>query len=98
LQIACDCGFFATLNYFLQMPPSPVENVDNAPHAWTPLSKSAYTPHQRLDGESQFGVLAEPKRPSLRILPSETDEQNSTPRESLLAVMTANREQFNQRP
>jgi hypothetical protein len=39
-----------------------------------------------------------PKRPSLGVLPPETDEQNSTPRGSLLAVMTANREQFNQRP
>jgi hypothetical protein len=48
--------------------------------------------------KSQFGVLAEPKRPSLRVLPLETDKQTSTPRGSLLAVMTANREQFNQRP
>jgi hypothetical protein len=52
---------------------------------------------QRLNGESQYGVLAEPRRPSLRILPPETDKQHSTPRESLLAVMNANRGQFNQR-
>jgi hypothetical protein len=48
---------------------------------------------ERLDGESQFGVLAETKRPPFRILPLETDKQNSTPRGSLLAVMNANREQ-----
>jgi hypothetical protein len=34
-----------------------------------------------------------PKGPSFRILPLETDKQNSTPRGSLLAVMNADREQ-----
>jgi hypothetical protein len=48
---------------------------------------------KRLYGESQFGVLAETKGPSFRVLPLETDKQNSTPRGSLLAVMNANREQ-----
>jgi hypothetical protein len=48
---------------------------------------------ERPDGESQFGVLAETKRPSFRVLPLETDQQNSTPRGSLLAFMTANSEQ-----
>jgi hypothetical protein len=48
---------------------------------------------KRLYGESQFGVLAETKGPSFRVLPLETDKQNSTPGGSLLAVMNANREQ-----
>jgi hypothetical protein len=39
----------------------------------------------------------ETKRPSLGILPPETDKRNSTLRGSLLAVMNANRERFNQR-
>ena len=51
----------------------------------------------RLDGESQFGVLAEPRRPSLRICPG-NGQADRTSRGSSLAVMTANRERSKSGP
>jgi hypothetical protein len=47
--------------------------------------------------KASFGVLAETKRPPFEFLSLETDTLNSTPRGSLLAVMNADHEQFNQR-
>src|SRR6516164_7075542 len=49
----------------------------------------------RLDGESWFSVLAEAKRPSLRICPG-NGSTDRTLRGSLLAFMTAKREPSNQ--
>ena len=51
----------------------------------------------RLDGESQFGVLAKPRRPSLRICPG-NGQADRTSRGSSLAVMTANRERSKSGP
>jgi hypothetical protein len=52
---------------------------------------------ERLDGESQYGVLAETKRPSFEFCLWKRISRIRRQRGSLLAVMNANREQFNQR-
>jgi hypothetical protein len=82
---------FATPNDFVLMP------VDNAaitrghPRSLRPRLEAAALwrkPVWRTGGD---------QKAFFRILPLETDTQNSTPRGSLLAVMNADREQFNQR-
>jgi hypothetical protein len=82
---------------FASMPPSLVDNVDNADIKWTRLTNSAYTHNSGSMEKASLAYWQKPKGPSFRILLLETDKQNSTPRGSLLAVMNANREQINQR-